>query len=104
MRDFRLLAAKKIELELKVSDEDKFNLTMEELCRESSPNNLWLKCTLNKWMSLGLLILTHFSCAFSNSENSDRVEDNINTIDEWKWSWIWYSTATWLISFDEKPQ
>lgn len=39
-----LLAAKKIELELKALDAHKFNWTMEELCRDGSTNNLWLKC------------------------------------------------------------
>lgn len=43
--DFRLLVAKKVELELKALDADKFNRTMEELCREPSSNQLWLKCT-----------------------------------------------------------
>lgn len=40
-----MLAAKKIELELKAIDERKFDQTMEELCQDDSSNNLWLKCT-----------------------------------------------------------
>lgn len=41
----RLLAAKKVELELKAVDESKFDRTMEELCQDESSNDLWLKCT-----------------------------------------------------------
>lgn len=42
----RCLIAKKIELELKESDESKFNQTMKELCDEPISNdNLWYQYT-----------------------------------------------------------
>lgn len=46
---FRLLAAKRIELELKALDANKLNRTIEDLCHESAPDELWLKCTYGKW-------------------------------------------------------
>lgn len=61
----RLVAAKRIELELKALDESKLNRTIEELCRESPLENVWLKCThdrihliLDIWINDQILLFT----------------------------------------------
>lgn len=61
----RLLAAKKIELELKALDENRFDRTIEELCREASPNDLWLKCTHGNLNAFFIIDINRFFLVLS---------------------------------------